>query len=133
MPAPAGGKRFRYNTPMKTQISRVLASRSDVLFGYLFGSYAEGTPSEYSDVDVAIYFTDEEIDTRLDLIHQLEKQLHKKIDLLDLNRTQNIYLLDTIIRKGIVVKDHPSRSRYELNKWQEINDFLETKRYIDAA
>ncbi len=36
-------------------LTRYLAGRRDVLFAYLFGSYAEGRAGGLSDIDVAVY------------------------------------------------------------------------------
>jgi len=40
-------------------ISKVLEKEPDILFAYLFGSYAQRHPERKSDVDVAIYLKDE--------------------------------------------------------------------------
>ncbi len=40
-------------------IIKVLEKESDVLFAYLFGSYAKGTQDEKSDIDIAVYLKDE--------------------------------------------------------------------------
>ena len=42
-------------------IIKVLENESDILFAYLFGSYAKGTQNEKSDIDIAVYLIDEKI------------------------------------------------------------------------
>ena len=118
---------------MKSKLSNILAPSDTVLFAYLFGSYAEGIQREDSDVDIAVYLNDTSLDTRLSLHHSLEQALGKEIDLLVLNDVRNIYLLEAILSKGLLLKDHESRAFFEVMKNHEIIDFKQFKRYIDAA
>jgi predicted nucleotidyltransferase len=122
-----------YNNPMKTKISKILNSYDSVLFAYLFGSYADGTHREDSDIDMAVYMDDASLDMQLSLNHKLEKSLKKDVDLVILNDVKNIYLLEAIIRKGIVIKEHERRDMFEVRKNHEIIDFKNFKRYIYAA
>ena len=118
---------------MKSKLSDIFAPNDTVLFAYLFGSYTEGTQKEDSDVDIAVYLNDISLDARLSLHHNLEKELGKEVDLVVLNEVKNIYLLEAILRKGSVLKDHESRAFFEVEKNHEIIDFKQFKRYIDAA
>ena len=115
------------------EIKSLLAPVDNVVFAYLFGSYADGTFSQESDVDVAVYLDDTSLDAQLSLRHRIEKALGKKVDLVILNRIRNIYLLENILDNGIPVKDHPKRLDFEVRKQHEILDFKQFKRYIDAA
>jgi hypothetical protein len=59
-----------------------LEERFGVLRIGLFGSYARGDAREDSDVDVAVELVKENIaDRYFGLLHYLEDNLHKKIDL----------------------------------------------------
>jgi len=51
-------------------IIRILENERDILFAYLFGSYAKGTQDEKSDIDIAIYLIDEKILEKDPFIHQ---------------------------------------------------------------
>ena len=42
-------------------IIKVLAEESDILFAFLFGSYAKSTQNDKSDIDIAVYLKDENI------------------------------------------------------------------------
>jgi predicted nucleotidyltransferase len=42
-------------------ISKVLEKEPDILFAYLFGSYAKGIQDKKSDIDIAIYLKDEKL------------------------------------------------------------------------
>ncbi len=118
---------------MKTKLSKILHANKCVKFAYLFGSYAEHTQTEKSDIDIAVYLKDASLDSRLQLHHQLEKAFKIDVDLLVLNEVKNIYLLENILHKGIVIIDHESRVLFELKKQHEIIDFKNFRRYIDAA
>jgi len=118
---------------MKTDISEILNQHSTVQFAYLFGSYAKGTQNDSSDVDIAVYLSDTSLDARLSLHHALEKGVKKEIDLLVLNEVKNIYLLESILGKGLVLKEHSDRAYFEVQKNHEIIDFKNFRRYIDAA
>ena len=118
---------------MKTKISKILYAYDTVLFAYLFGSYANGTHREDSDIDVAVYMDEASLDMQLSLHHELEKRLKKDVDLVILNEVRNIYLLEAILCEGIVLKEHEKRDMFEVRKNHEIIDFKNFKRYIDAA
>ena len=118
---------------MKNTLAALLADRDNVQFAYLFGSYADGTSRDTSDVDLAVYLVDDSLDAQLDLHHFLEKHLHISVDLVCLNTVKNVYLLESILANGIVVKNHKDRDYYEVQKQHEIIDYKHFKRYFDAA
>ncbi len=78
------------NIPIKHDILKLiprvevyLESREDILFAYLFGSYASASCGPFSDVDIAVYVTgDNCAEKRLDILGDLNKIL--KTDELDL-------------------------------------------------
>ena len=118
---------------MKKIIESLLQAQGNVLFAYLFGSYARGEQVEKSDVDIAVYLSDTSLDERLKLHHMLERALKKNVDLVLLNDVKNIYLLESILKEGILLKDHEDRAMFEVEKNLRIIDFKNFKRYIDAA
>ena len=118
---------------MKETIQQILKTDNNVYFGYLFGSYAKGDATVRSDIDIAVYLDDISLDARLSLHHALQKGLHKEIDLVILNTTRNVYLLEAIIYHGILLKDHEMRPEYEVQKQHEIIDFKVFRKIIDAA
>jgi predicted nucleotidyltransferase len=71
---------------MKTKLSKTLSYFPNITFALLFGSYANDTQKELSDIDVAI-FVDKPIDLFVqgEIIATLECELEKKIDLVILN------------------------------------------------
>ena len=83
---------------MKNKLASILQRMNEVQFAYLFGSYARGDEGERSDVDIAVYLTQEHnnFDTKLKVHHKLEISLHKEIDLIVLNSVKNFNLLKNI-------------------------------------
>ncbi len=118
---------------MKKTLEHILHSDDNIAFAYLFGSYADGSFSDGSDVDIAVYLQDYSLDAKLTLHYKLEKEFHKKVDLVCLNDIKNIYLLESIFTKGIVVKESEERAIFEVEKQHIIIDFKNFKKYIDAA
>ncbi|CAA6817947.1 MAG: Unknown protein [uncultured Sulfurovum sp.] len=118
---------------MKNKIKSFLSSQDEVQFAYLFGSYAKGDHTNKSDVDIAVYLRDTSLDSRLEVHHALEVLLKKKVDLVVLNDVKNMYLLEAILRDGILLKDADERAFFEVEKNHAIIDFKNFKRYIDAA
>ena len=114
-------------------LKKHLKDESDVEFAYLFGSYADSTFNDRSDVDVALYLKETSFDNQLKINFDLSKLLKKDVDLVVLNKTRNLYLLDDIIQKGIILKDADKRIEFELKKHHEILDYKEFKKSIDAA
>jgi hypothetical protein len=93
---------------------------AQVLFAYVFGSAAEGSVGPLSDVDLAIYVKDPDgfsLNDKL-LIHADCCRVLKRndIDLVILNQTRNLMLLDQITRKGNLIweKDSDARIIFEL-------------------
>jgi len=118
---------------MKETLEALLATMDDVDFGYLFGSYARGDASDRSDIDVALYLKNDDLETRLELIHELGKALKRPIDLTVLNDVKNLYLLEKILDEGILLKQSEIQAIYEVRKRHEILDYKAFKKSIDAA
>lgn len=113
-------------------IERYLKNNSLIIFGYLFGSYAKGEHRDNSDIDLALYLQKENLDTLLQINYELSKITQKDIDIVVLNSVKNIYLTDAILRDGIILKDSSQRIDFELKMQENILDFKEFRRYIDA-
>lgn len=85
---------------MIQNIKNTLKRYDFINFSLLFGSYANNTNRELSDIDIAIY-TKEEIDLLKIgmIISDLEESLNKKVDLVILN---NLYKIDTKLAFNIL-------------------------------
>ena len=66
---------------------------------YLFGSYADGSATDRSDIDIA-YLCKEKIPTleRWDISQLLARKLHREIDLIELSQTNTIFRYQIISR-----------------------------------
>lgn len=75
---------------MLTSVNEIRAAVKDAAFKYpvktvmLFGSYADGTATENSDVDLVVEFTSPNVSLFLimDMKYALEERLHKPVDLI---------------------------------------------------
>lgn len=117
----------------KQKIKNFLEDEKNIAFGYVFGSYVNGNYHINSDIDIALFFYEYSFDDYLDITHRLEKMLHKKVDMVVLNNSKNLYLLEDIIRNSIVVKDSDKRDDFELKRWHEILDFKELNARLEVA
>ena len=118
---------------MKKLLEKKLQTMPNVKFGYLFGSYADGSFTQRSDIDIALYLDDYSFDNQLRISSDLSYALKKDVDLVVLNSARNLYLLDDILQKGILLKDSEIRVDFELKKHHQILDYKEFKKSIHAA
>ena len=76
-------------------------SEYDVDYCYLFGSYAKGTATGTSDVDLLISTKIKGL-KYYELVEKLREALHKKVDLLDVKQLlKNEALLNEVLKEGI--------------------------------
>jgi len=106
----------------------------NVLFAYLFGSAAQDNVSLLSDVDLAIFFSRQEgksyYEIKCSFYADCSRALKRNdIDVVVLNTTRNIVLLDEIIRGGIVLVDRDIglREAYEQRILHQAMDFKEQR------
>ncbi|NTU43121.1 MAG: nucleotidyltransferase domain-containing protein [Nitrospirales bacterium] len=81
-----------------------------VVFAYLFGSTARGETGPLSDVDVAVYLKggtiEEKLEAKFGLYADFSRALKRNdIDVVVLNATDNLILLEEIVRHGKVIHD----------------------------
>ncbi len=92
------------------QIKRICAdvfTDYDIEFCILFGSYASGSATESSDVDLLVSTNTTGLKF-FGLVESLREALHKKVDLLTLSQlSDNIKLTSEILKKGIRIYDGP--------------------------
>ncbi len=110
-----------------------LSSMDSVKFGYIFGSYASCKHTDRSDIDIALFLNDTSFDTLLQINYEISKLLKNDVDLIILNNIKNIYLLENILKNGIIIKDNDKRFDFEILSQHNILDFKAFRRYIDAA
>ncbi|OHB50903.1 MAG: hypothetical protein A2106_02245 [Planctomycetes bacterium GWF2_40_8] len=108
--------------------------KSNVLFAYLFGSVAQDNMSPLSDVDLAVFLSRQNeksyFDIKCSLYADFCRVLKRNdIDVVVLNTTTNIVLLDEIIRGGIVLvdRDIDLREEFEQKILHQAMDFKEQR------
>ena len=114
-------------------LTKKLLNMENVIFGYLFGSYSQDKQTAASDVDIALFLKDTGLDARLQVNYELSKFLKKDIDLVLLNDIKNIYLLEDILKYGIVIKESEQRFDFEITKQHDILDYKVFRKFINAA
>lgn len=106
--------------------------KDKVPFTYLFGSSVEGI-SPLSDVDIGVFISDKKehfFDIKLSLYADFCRALKRSdIDVVILNSTKNIMLLNEIIHRGIVIydRDFELREEFELKVLHQFIDFKEQR------
>jgi predicted nucleotidyltransferase len=104
-----------------------LQSSRDVLFAYLFGSLAKGKIAPLSDVDIAIYCSEEIglVVRKLEILGELTRLLQTdEIDLVVLNSAPITLRMKILENKKVIVDNDPFlRHRYESLVMREYFDF----------
>ena len=110
-------------------LQKVFIKYEQIAFAYLFGSVAVGEQTALSDLDIAVYL-------RKGARFSFEDTLHfqgdccrvlkrNDVDVLVLNNTRNLILLDAVIRKGHIVYNVAPQLRddFELETLHIAHDF----------
>ncbi|MBF0328725.1 MAG: nucleotidyltransferase domain-containing protein [Nitrospirae bacterium] len=105
-----------------------------VILAYLFGSVAQHSSSLLSDLDIAVFLSSDAkykyFDTKLSLYADFCRILKRNdIDVIVLNSSTNILLLDDIVRSGEVLFDsnRDLREEFELKVIHSSIDFKEQR------
>lgn len=123
----------------KKMLNEYFRNKPNILCVYLFGSVANAKESPSSDVDIAVLYnnsvsaskyTDQQIDTSIDLSLLLDKN----VDVIILNRAAP-YLKFQIIQKGIRVYENPKRESriFEARSILEYFDFEPIKNLLELS
>jgi predicted nucleotidyltransferase len=111
--------------------------RDDVLMAFLFGSFAKARLHSESDIDVAVYFRpksnyleweefDMEYDAEDKIWLDIERILHRNVDLVVLNRARCCIASSAINGIPIIIKDRGLYLDFMLRVTAEAEDFRET-------
>lgn len=106
---------------------------NDIVAAYLFGSAARREITQKSDIDIAVFLRgarrDSVLDLRLSLHADLCRALRRDdIDLVVLNTSANLVLLDEIVRSGILLFDGDTDVREEFES-RTLHDSIEFKQH----
>lgn len=85
------------------ELSYPIFKKHDVLYCYLFGSYAQGTPREDSDIDLVVNSNLTGLKF-YSFVEELRTILKKKIDILTIEQLENnLELIQAILKDGIKI------------------------------
>ncbi len=104
-----------------------LRSRPDIAFAYLFGSLARGKPKPLSDVDIAVYLSEEGnmVEKKIEILGELMTLLETdEIDMVILNTAPLTLRMKVLENKKLIVDNAPFlRHRYESLTMRKYFDF----------
>lgn len=104
-----------------------LQSRPDILFAYLFGSLAQGKPKPLSDVDIAVFLSEDKdaVGEKMELLGELTEILETdEVDLVILNTAPPTLRMKILENKRVIVDNAPFlRHSYESLTMREYFDF----------
>ena len=113
----------------------IIFKKHQVSFAYLFGSVAKKIANKMSDVDIAVYFSDElpidqYLEKRLDLITELSTIFNRKVDVLVLNQRSDELVLEVLKYGRIIFEYHAeTRIRFRYQFTRQYLDFLAYRDY----
>jgi predicted nucleotidyltransferase len=111
------------------ELSQYYHGKTEVLFGYLFGSYAQNRYDHGSDIDIGIYLTNYDGELKfkykLEETVKLQEMFNRNIDLIIINEAPPL-LRHEIFRHGILFKDQDHSFLIEFR----VNNFY---KYLDQS
>lgn len=123
---------------IRSTLAPVFAKWTDKISAvYLFGSTAGGQAGPGSDIDLAILLADQHYSSggeiRIDLYVDCSKALKRNdIDIIILNSTRNLFLINDVITNGVVLfdRDPGFREEFEVKKMHDFIEFQEHRRKV---
>ncbi len=88
------------------KVGDVLKKDCNVVFAYVYGSYARGTAGRFSDLDIAVFLRESGHERYMDLLSELPVDIGVEVDVRVLNDAPPIFRYN-VIREGklLFVKD----------------------------
>jgi predicted nucleotidyltransferase len=97
---------------------------------WIFGSYADGTYNDSSDIDVAVLFKNKKTAVEIfKMKESLELLLKKDVDLVNLSDVNDVFAYE-IVTKGKSVKKSDYADSYEYRIWLRYFDLQDDRREI---
>jgi len=111
-------------------------TKHNIIFAYLFGSIVNNESTPTSDIDIAVYckgvMDDSVFEKKLSLHLDICRTLKiDNVDIIVLNKTTNLMLIDEVIRNGILLYDTDTslREKYEYFMIHKAIDFKTQRLY----
>jgi uncharacterized protein len=130
---PAAGE-ADFSAGIKAALAPVFEKMHDrIAVVYLFGSSATGQAGPMSDIDLAVLLNGGDpgagTDLRLDLYADCTRALKRNdVDIIVLNRTKNLFLLEDVVLNGIVLYEEDAGLREEFEV-RVMHDFIEFREH----
>jgi predicted nucleotidyltransferase len=119
---------------MKKDLKSIFANHPTILAAYLFGSTANQTARENSDVDVALRLdkgvsADQQLELRLELMDVVETVFKRSADIVILNNA-SLKMIRQVLMRGqlLFARDERAERLYAIHKQKAYFDF---KYYIE--
>lgn len=114
---------------LEHRLREILAPRPEIIFAFLFGSYARGTANNLSDIDIAIYVDETHMPPpgpygyTSNLTVELKRQLKRNVDVIILNEAP-LVLRFHILQDGKLLFCHDPLARIRFHE-KTVRDFLD--------
>ncbi len=119
------------DSSLESRIVSVLDRRDEILFAYLYGSFARNTADDKSDMDIGVYLKEGEHGVFYPerLARELEEVLDREVDVRILNK-RNITFLHQVLKDGKLqfCRDEDKRVEFETKVYDM---YLDIKYYLD--
>lgn len=119
---------------LRSIVTPLLERDADVIFAFIFGSYAKGTAHPRSDVDIAVYCSNidpgrdgdaQAVDKQITLELALEQALSRRTDVVVLNRA-TVDMRQNVLAHGelLFCKDSRTLADFKQIQLREYQDYL---------
>jgi len=97
---------------------------------YIFGSFADNTFDENSDIDIAVLYKNRVDRIKLfNMQNELSLKFNKNVDLVDLQDVNDVFAYE-IINKANKIKNSKFAEEYEFRVWLRYLDLQEDRKII---
>ena len=118
---------------MIKKLKEALTIQRDIVLVFLFGSFVRGDITSFSDLDIAIYFTDTIDFYRInDLREDISEMLGIGVDIVVLNTASPVIKMQ-VLKKGtlLINKDQRAYNEFFVNTVKEYDDLKRTRKEIE--
>jgi predicted nucleotidyltransferase len=125
---------------MTTDLGKILQpifqKYPELVFAYLFGSFADGSAGATSDIDLAVYVNDPlgfPFSRKLQLHGDCCRALKRNdVDLVVLNQSRNLLLIEEILRNGQIIlnRNQSVQDAFFLKKLHTAIDFRNQRKKV---
>ena len=118
---------------MVKKLKETLTMHSDIVLVFLFGSFPRGEITSFSDLDIALFFTDAIDFYRInELKEDISEMLGIEADIVVLNNASPVIKMQ-VLKKGtlLINKDQRAYNEFFVNTVKEYDDLKRTRKEIE--